>query len=308
MFDIGDIKREAKTYYKKHFKSAIILLLIFTVISIFFGDSESNKPINLGLNLKTPSDYMENYNNYRDLKFIDKSKISVGTGGAGYNYSKRHDYGYYVDMSGESVDTSQGNNEFKSLGLFGKCLSLNLFLIVSPIIFYIILCIQIFGRIFIVNPVLVGKNKALVEGLRNPEEDLVINKLFYFFGNENYLKVCGKILLKDVFIFLWSLLLILPGIYKYYQYFFVGYILADNPDMPFNEAINMSKKLTDNYKFNIFLLGLSFIGWYILCFFTLSIGLIFLNPYIEISYATLYKDRLEEYRKKVEVEEEFIGD
>lgn len=89
---------------------------------------------------------------------------------------------------------------------------------------------------------------------------------------------------------------------------FVGYILADNPDMPFNEAINMSKKLTDNYKFNIFLLGLSFIGWYILCFFTLSIGLIFLNPYIEISYATLYKDRLEEYRKKVEVEEEFIGD
>ena len=63
MFDIGDIKREAKTYYKKHFKSAIILLLIFTVISIFFGDFESNKPINLGLNLKTPSDYMENYNN-----------------------------------------------------------------------------------------------------------------------------------------------------------------------------------------------------------------------------------------------------
>ena len=89
---------------------------------------------------------------------------------------------------------------------------------------------------------------------------------------------------------------------------FVGYILADNPDMPFNEAINMSKKLTDNYKFNIFLLGLSFIGWYILCFFTLSIGLIFLNPYIEIAYAKLYKDRLEEYRKKVEVEEEFIGD
>jgi uncharacterized membrane protein len=89
-------------------------------------------------------------------------------------------------------------------------------------------------------------------------------------------------------IFLWSLLLIIPGIIAAYSYSQVFFILADHPEYSALEAIEKSKKMMMGNKWRYFLLSLSFIGWGILSIFTLFIAYFFLSPYISISFAKFY--------------------
>lgn len=96
--------------------------------------------------------------------------------------------------------------------------------------------------------------------------------------------------LRGLYILLWSLLFIIPGIVKSYSYAMTPFIMAENPDMTASEAINASKQMMDGHKGELFILGLSFIGWQILCVFTLGIGTLFLNPYMNAAYAAFYKD------------------
>ena len=83
-----------------------------------------------------------------------------------------------------------------------------------------------------------------------------------------------------IFIFLWSLLFVIPGIIAAYRYRFAYYNLCENPDMGVMEALNMSKAQTNGFKWQLFVLDLSFIGWRILSGLTLNILAIWLNPYI----------------------------
>ena len=93
----------------------------------------------------------------------------------------------------------------------------------------------------------------------------------------------GKIILLSIvqyiFIFLWSLLLIVPGIIAAYRYRFALYNLCENPEMGVMEALNMSKAQTLGFKGQLFVLDLSFIGWYLLSGLTAGILLIWLAPY-----------------------------
>ena len=93
--------------------------------------------------------------------------------------------------------------------------------------------------------------------------------------------------LKDLYIFLWSLLFIIPGIVKSYEYRFIPYILAENPNISVDEAFKLSKSMTDNQKGDIFILDLSFFGWYLLGMLTI-IGTVFVTPYHEATNAQLY--------------------
>lgn len=95
-------------------------------------------------------------------------------------------------------------------------------------------------------------------------------------------------LVSKVYIFLWSLLLIIPGIIKAYAYRMVPYILADNPNIGVNEAITLSNEMTRGHKFDMFVLDLSFIGWYILGSIALGIGVLFVMPYENATNAELY--------------------
>ena len=94
----------------------------------------------------------------------------------------------------------------------------------------------------------------------------------------------GKIILLSIvqyiFIFLWTLLFIIPGFIAAYRYRFAVYNLCENPDMGVMEAINMSKAQTAGFKWQLFVLDLSFIGWRILSGLTLNILAIWLNPYV----------------------------
>ena len=95
----------------------------------------------------------------------------------------------------------------------------------------------------------------------------------------------GKIILLSIvqyiFIFLWSLLFIIPGIIAGYRYRFALYNLCENPEMGVMEAINMSKAQTRGHKWELFVLDLSWIGWNLLCALTLGILSIWIAPYIQ---------------------------
>ena len=95
----------------------------------------------------------------------------------------------------------------------------------------------------------------------------------------------GKIILLSIvqyiFIFLWSLLFIIPGIIAGYRYRFALYNLCENPEMGVMEAINMSKAQTRGHKWELFVLDLSWIGWNLLCALTLGILSIWISPYIQ---------------------------
>lgn len=103
--------------------------------------------------------------------------------------------------------------------------------------------------------------------------------------------------LVGVFTFLWSLLLIVPGIVNFYAYAMTPYILVDNPELSANQAINMSKQMMKGHKFDLFFLQLSFIGWIFLSIFTFGIGLLWLIPYMMTAQAAFYQDIKKEYNK-----------
>ena len=114
-------------------------------------------------------------------------------------------------------------------------------------------------------------------------------------------RIFVTMLLQAVYTILWSLLLVIPGIIKSYSYAMTSFILKDEPEMKNNAAIEKSMAMMEGNKMKLFMLDLSFIGWAILCIFTLGIGLLFLQPYVAISRAAFYEDLKAQQGGSVEV-------
>ncbi len=113
------------------------------------------------------------------------------------------------------------------------------------------------------------------------------NDFLYAFNN--YVKILGAMLWKMLFEILWALLFIIPGIIKSIAYSFTPYILAENPNVGYREAIKISMVLTDGRKGELFLLSLSFIGWFLLGAITFGIGYIYVIPYYQTAMAEAYE-------------------
>lgn len=111
-----------------------------------------------------------------------------------------------------------------------------------------------------------------------------------FDGFNQYFRIFLAELLKGIYILLWALLLIIPGLIKEYSYAMTEFILKDNPEMSGEEAICESMRLMQGHKMQLFLLDLSMIGWLILSILTLGIGLLFLLPYNYTAHAHFYED------------------
>ncbi len=95
-------------------------------------------------------------------------------------------------------------------------------------------------------------------------------------------------LLVGIFVSLWSILLIIPGIIAAYAYRMVYFIKLDNPDIGVLEAISKSKEIMRGHKLDLFILQLSFIGWIILGAFTFGILYLWLVPYMTITECNFY--------------------
>ncbi|MDR0415665.1 MAG: DUF975 family protein [Prevotellaceae bacterium] len=111
-----------------------------------------------------------------------------------------------------------------------------------------------------------------------------------FKGFNSYTTALVANFLVFIFVFLWTLLLIVPGIIAYLAYSQVFYIIADNPEISAMEALRRSKNMMRGYKWKLFCLGLRFIGWILLGVLTLGIGYFWLLPYMQTSYTKFYDD------------------
>ena len=111
-----------------------------------------------------------------------------------------------------------------------------------------------------------------------------------FEGFKDFVRIFLTMLLQSIYVCLWSLLLVIPGIIKAYSYSMTNYVLRDNPELKYDAAIEKSMQMMEGNKMKLFLLDLSFIGWGILCLLTLGIGCLFLAPYQQTSHAHFYND------------------
>ena len=141
-------------------------------------------------------------------------------------------------------------------------------------------------NIFVGNLIEVGGKRFFV---LNKTEETSVGTILDGFKSGQYVNIVLTMFLKDLFTALWTLLLIVPGIVKHYEYLMIPYILAENPGMDRKEAFKISKRMMDGQKMETFILDLSFIGWGILSALTCGIvGIFYASPYREATFAELY--------------------
>ena len=157
-------------------------------------------------------------------------------------------------------------------------------IVINPFIGYSLSFISL----FVLLPLAVGYSNSMRVLLETGDNRLANNSFSLGFGN--WLHVVWGMILSTIYIFLWTLLLIIPGIIKSYSYALTPYILVEHPEMSAYEAIEESMRLMDGHKFDLFYLQLSFIGWAILSILSLGLGFFWLIPYQMTAQAAFYRD------------------
>ena len=126
------------------------------------------------------------------------------------------------------------------------------------------------------------------------KENAEIGTLFYKITDNFVDKFLASILM-SVYICLWSLLFVIPGIVKSFSYSMTMFIMAKDPTIKANDAITLSRKMMNGNKARLFSVLLSFIGWFILSAFTFGIGYLFLTPYVNAAKSAFFEDIYNNY-------------
>ena len=150
------------------------------------------------------------------------------------------------------------------------------------------------GSILIIGPLTLGLTKFFISRVRLWPSDIET----LFDGFKQFKSAFLVYLIMSIFIFLWSLLLVIPGIIAQYKYSLSFYIMNDFPELSAMDTLRLSEEMMYGYKWKLFILQLSFIGWGLLCVLTLGIGVLWLVPYIEMTKANFYEDVKREWEKK----------
>ncbi len=157
--------------------------------------------------------------------------------------------------------------------------------VVIVIVVAIVLLFSSVIKIFVLNPLEAGCRNFL---LRNAAGESDLGDIGFGF-TPDYWRNVKTLFLRDLFRFLWGLLLIVPGIIKRYSYRMAPYILADRPELSGTEVLTLSRQMMNGHKWRTFVLDLSFIGWNILSALTFGLlGLFYVNPYRQCTNAELY--------------------
>jgi hypothetical protein len=139
---------------------------------------------------------------------------------------------------------------------------------------------------FVFNPIAVGCDRFFLRNLNEPAQ---VGNIGYAFDN-NYKNIAKTMFFRDLYTVLWTLLLVIPGIVKSYEYQMIPYLLADNPQMTKEQAFAESRRMMHGQKWRAFVLDLSFLGWNILSALTLGIlGIFYVQPYMNATHAALYE-------------------
>jgi uncharacterized membrane protein len=188
-----------------------------------------------------------------------------------------------------TVVTSDDNGNEIDVNETDVAFGIAVFSIVALTVFAIVLVASAVGiavDVLLINPVEFGCRNFF---RRNLDEPAKLSSLTFAF-DKNYKNAVKTAFFKDLFIWLWSLLFVIPGIIKAYEYRLVPYIFAENPDMKYSDILAESSKLMKGNKWKTFVLDLSFIGWELLSLCTCGLlSVFYVDPYKLQTDAALYE-------------------
>ena len=191
--------------------------------------------------------------------------------------------GIFGTVSGESsARRVSENSDIYSGNLFHVGMITGLLAGIATVVILIVLV----AKVFVGNLLKMGGYRFFI---LNQTAQPGIGTLLDGFRSGHYVNIVLTMFLRDLFTTLWSLLLVVPGIVKHYEYLMVPYIIAENPAMDYKEAFQISKQMMDGEKMEAFIMDLSFLGWYLLSAVTCGLLAIFyVNPYVQASFAEMY--------------------
>lgn len=191
--------------------------------------------------------------------------------------------GIFGTVSGESsARRVSENSDIYSGNLFNVGMITGLLAGIATVVILIVFV----AKVFVGNLLKMGGYRFFI---LNQTAQPGIGTLLDGFRSGHYVNIVLTMFLRDLFTTLWSLLLVVPGIVKHYEYLMVPYIIAENPAMDYKEAFQISKQMMDGEKMEAFIMDLSFLGWYLLSAVTCGLLAIFyVNPYVQASFAEMY--------------------
>lgn len=281
MWTRAQLKEKAKYTFKLNYWKVVIVTLLVALIS---GGLASGSGAEIKLEDNELSFTEDNYFEDEDIW------------GGDYDYSLDEDIFYNGDIYGDdfSIEDIYGEGFQEDmeeiLGAMdgmGIAMFLLIFMIVFIVVLAIVLIVSLVWAAFIHNPIEVGSKRFFFKSLG---EKAQVKEIAYAFDN-NYKNVATVMFYKTLYEMLWTLLFIIPGIVKAYEYRMIPYLLAENPNLTKEQAFAISKQMMDGQKWNAFVLDLSFIGWDILSACTMGIlGIFYVEPYKNMTNAALYEE------------------
>lgn len=192
--------------------------------------------------------------------------------------------------SSSSVSEDEISDSFN--GLSNSELMTTVFVILG-IVGSIVLVALIIGMLlsyFVYNPLIVGVHRYFITATYKEANFSDYNCLGHSFKKGNYMNTVKIMFLRGFYTFLWSLLFVIPGIIKAYEYRMIPYILAEDPEILAEDAFRLSKEMMDGNKWDTFVLEISFFGWHLLSIFTCGfLSIFYVNPYMYMTYTQLYE-------------------
>lgn len=163
------------------------------------------------------------------------------------------------EIEDEFTDALHGIRGFDEMGKVQLvCTVIAIVCIVFLLVYLLIMTIAFLIGSFLGAPIGVGYRRFF---MLNRLGKGSFTDLFAAFGSGRYMKIVKTMFKTNIEMFLWRLLFYFPGVVKAYQYYFVGFIMAENPNIDPKRAKELSKQMSDGHKWQIFVLELSFIGW-----------------------------------------------
>lgn len=264
MWSRAELKNKAKAALKQNYWKIVLVAIIAGLVG---GETSS------GLNLDTSS-FEESFKEGFELGY-ESSEESDET------YQEYYDLEYsdQYDESDYEVEFAPEDEETDAI-VGGLLLAMLIFV-------YVVLIIAVLVAVFLYYPLEAGTRRFFIKSLNQPAEVKEV-AFAYDHGYKNVIKI---IFLSRLYVSLWSLLFVIPGIVKSYEYMMIPYLLAENPNMSKEEAFRLSKQMMTGNKWNAFVLDWSFFGWDMLSAFTLGIlSIFYVQPYKHLTKAALYEE------------------
>ncbi len=169
---------------------------------------------------------------------------------------------------------------------FSNAVTNSAFVMVGTVLLFIIMIISLLFAFFVSAPLTVGGCKFFTENSYTPTSS---KRIFSSFQKGKYWNTVVTMFFMKLYVILWTFVFIIPGIIKSYEYRMIPYLIADDPNMPREEAFRISKEMMNGNKMDAFILDLSFFGWQLLAAITCGIvGIFYVSPYVQATDAELF--------------------